>query len=304
MEAFISRDPCRHRSVPTLNNTTTSTTSNSHSASLPVPDPPESSLSESSLDFNRDCSPPEKQSLSVVCDTLLSSTISSSSFTDDHFSANHQSFVSEQPSMEHIPCTSSDISLPQIPPVVSSTPARKGHQSGKDQQTSDTIPGIFCDSDHSQSTVSDISLYVNDLSEVEQEQPSLSHYEQRQEQKPSQHSSKLVLDASTICPHFPAGHQLNSRFSDIYQLEEELGSGGYGFVMTALHRAEGYEVAVKFIIKEKVPEHAWMEHDTHGKMPTEVLLLSFVDHKNIVKGLDLFDDEVFYYLVGKGSIIP
>lgn len=29
--------------------------------------------------------------------------------------------------------------------------------------------------------------------------------------------------------------------------------------MTAIHRLTGTEVAVKFILKEKVPDHSWME---------------------------------------------
>ncbi|THH21331.1 hypothetical protein EW146_g192 [Bondarzewia mesenterica] len=82
-----------------------------------------------------------------------------------------------------------------------------------------------------------------------------------------------------------------------YHLGDELGAGGYGFVMTACHRIEGCEVAVKFIIKAKVPEHAWME-DKHGhRVPTEALLLGLLDHKNIVKCIDLFEDALYFYLV-------
>ena len=67
--------------------------------------------------------------------------------------------------------------------------------------------------------------------------------------------------------------------------------------MTAYHRTEGHEVAVKFIIKDKVPEHAWMEDDVVGRLPTEVVLLSFIQHDNVVKCLDLFEDLLYFYLV-------
>lgn len=77
-----------------------------------------------------------------------------------------------------------------------------------------------------------------------------------------------------------------------------MGAGGYGFVMTARHRTEGHEVAVKFIIKDKVPEHAWWDDEVYGRVPTEVMLLSLVNHENIVKCLDLFEDDVYFYLVG------
>lgn len=96
---------------------------------------------------------------------------------------------------------------------------------------------------------------------------------------------------------FRRGHRLNHRFVELYQLQDELGSGGYGFVMTARHRLSGQEVAVKFIIKEKVPEHAWMEDELLGRLPTEVVLLNSIFHPNIVKFLDLFEDKLYFYLV-------
>jgi serine/threonine protein kinase len=67
--------------------------------------------------------------------------------------------------------------------------------------------------------------------------------------------------------------------------------------MTAIHRLERREVAVKFIIKAKVPEHAWMEDKAARRVPTEALLLGLLDHPNIVKCLDLFEDDLYFYLV-------
>ncbi|GJE94965.1 hypothetical protein PsYK624_111420 [Phanerochaete sordida] len=98
-------------------------------------------------------------------------------------------------------------------------------------------------------------------------------------------------------PRFPADHTLNPFFVTSFELGDELGAGGYGFVMTARHRTEGFEVAVKFIIKDKVPEHAWWDDDMLGRVPTEVMIMSLVDHENIVKCLDLFEDELYFYLV-------
>ncbi|TFK20966.1 Pkinase-domain-containing protein [Coprinopsis marcescibilis] len=97
--------------------------------------------------------------------------------------------------------------------------------------------------------------------------------------------------------HFPEGHQLDAEFVEAYQLQYELGSGGYGFVMTATDMYEGSEVAVKFIIKDKVPEYAWIDDPNFGRLPMEVVLLSFVNHENIVKCLDVFQDSVYFYLV-------
>ncbi|RPD78060.1 kinase-like protein [Lentinus tigrinus ALCF2SS1-7] len=112
-----------------------------------------------------------------------------------------------------------------------------------------------------------------------------------------------IAEDSALCEgrlysaRFHPDHLLNVHFVRHYLLEDELGAGGYGFVMTARHRTEGHEVAVKFIIKDKVPEHAWWDDEVYGRIPTEVMLLSLVNHENIVRCLDLFEDDVYFYLV-------
>ncbi|KAJ6475363.1 kinase-like domain-containing protein [Mycena vitilis] len=110
-------------------------------------------------------------------------------------------------------------------------------------------------------------------------------------------SKLLDLRASAHSPRFPPEHELNPYFVRDYSLEDELGSGGYGFVMTAIHCLTGTEVAVKFILKEKVPDHSWMEDSTFRRLPTEVMLLRVIDHENIVKCLGLYEDPLYYYLV-------
>lgn len=119
--------------------------------------------------------------------------------------------------------------------------------------------------------------------------PSLQHA--------SQSENSHLMCGRTYSPRFPSDHSLNPFFVRTYRLGEELGAGGYGFVMTARHRTEGHEVAVKFIIKEKVPDHAWWEDETFGRIPTEVMILTLVDHENIVRCLDLYEDELYFYLV-------
>ncbi len=115
------------------------------------------------------------------------------------------------------------------------------------------------------------------------------------------HSSRpgyrVTTKASAYSCRFPRGHHLNSAFVRWYQLGDELGAGGYGFVLTALHRLELREVAVKFIIKAKVPAHAWMEDKSARRVPSEALLLGLLNHPNIVKCLDLFEDDLYFYLV-------
>ncbi|KDQ57621.1 hypothetical protein JAAARDRAFT_69716 [Jaapia argillacea MUCL 33604] len=66
--------------------------------------------------------------------------------------------------------------------------------------------------------------------------------------------------------------------------------------MTARHRVHGYEVAVKFIIKSKVPDNAWMNDENLGRVPTEIMLLSMVNHEHIVRCVDIFEDHLYFYL--------
>ena len=103
--------------------------------------------------------------------------------------------------------------------------------------------------------------------------------------------------ARTYSPRFPVGHTLCSDFLQKYTLDGELGSGGYGFVMAARHRLDNVEVAVKFITKDRIPAHAWSFDDAGNEVPLEAKLLAMVSHHGIVKFFDLYDDDVYFYLV-------
>ena len=96
---------------------------------------------------------------------------------------------------------------------------------------------------------------------------------------------------------FPSGHHLEADFVRSYTLNAELGCGGYGFVMVAHDIYNNREVAVKFIFKEKIPDHAWAVDDFQKPVPLEAKILSFVSHDGIVKFYDLFEDSLYFYLV-------
>ncbi|XP_035162217.3 PAS domain-containing serine/threonine-protein kinase isoform X2 [Callithrix jacchus] len=57
------------------------------------------------------------------------------------------------------------------------------------------------------------------------------------------------------------------------------------------------EVVVKFIKKEKVLEDCWIEDPDLGKVPLEIAILSRVEHANIIKVLDVFQNHGFFQLV-------
>lgn len=57
------------------------------------------------------------------------------------------------------------------------------------------------------------------------------------------------------CAKFLADGRLNASFEQQYEILDELGSGGFGFVIRARRRFDGLIVAVKFIFRERVSLH-------------------------------------------------
>ncbi|XP_035582506.1 PAS domain-containing serine/threonine-protein kinase isoform X3 [Zalophus californianus] len=86
-------------------------------------------------------------------------------------------------------------------------------------------------------------------------------------------------------------------YSRKYSTLSPLGSGAFGFVWTAVDKEANKEVVVKFIKKEKVLEDCWIEDPKLGKVTLEIAILSRVDHANIIKVLDVFENQGFFQLV-------
>ena len=101
----------------------------------------------------------------------------------------------------------------------------------------------------------------------------------------------------TVSARHLADYELHPRFASSYTLGDELGSGGFGFVVAAKRNLDGLPVAVKFIFKDKVPAHGWVRDPKLGVIPMEAFVLKVVDHPGVVKFIDLFDDRNFFYLV-------
>jgi hypothetical protein len=92
-------------------------------------------------------------------------------------------------------------------------------------------------------------------------------------------------------------HTLHPLFSARYLIQDELGSGGFGFVVSAIRIADGRELAVKFILRSKVPRNGWVSDPELGLVPVEIAILSRVEHKSIIKLEDYYQDDKFFYLV-------
>ncbi|KAL9549087.1 hypothetical protein MBANPS3_005377 [Mucor bainieri] len=89
------------------------------------------------------------------------------------------------------------------------------------------------------------------------------------------------------------GYQLNPQFTRLYQLEDQIGSGGYGFVMSAIHRETKKNVAVKFIYKYKLPA----QFNGLDNTPNEVAILKQINHPTVIEYIDSYQDDVYHYLI-------
>ncbi|CAO3682185.1 unnamed protein product [Rhizopus stolonifer] len=94
-----------------------------------------------------------------------------------------------------------------------------------------------------------------------------------------------------------ANYPLHPEFLANYTIGQELGSGGYGFVVSAREKKTGVERAVKFIYRHMVPAHNWVKDRTLGQIPMEVYVLKNIRHSNIIGYVDFYQDHYFCYFV-------
>ncbi|QRV94153.1 Serine/threonine-protein kinase [Ceratobasidium sp. AG-Ba] len=96
---------------------------------------------------------------------------------------------------------------------------------------------------------------------------------------------------------FAQGYLLEAKFAQKYDLETELGSGGYGFVLGARHRFTGEAVAVKFIVRAQIPAHGLVKDHNHQIVPLEAVVLQLARHNGVVEFRGLYKDDIYFYLV-------
>ncbi|EJD42160.1 kinase-like protein [Auricularia subglabra TFB-10046 SS5] len=103
---------------------------------------------------------------------------------------------------------------------------------------------------------------------------------------------------STYSGHFSPQHVLCDDFLAKYSLDSEIGAGGYGFVLTARTRETEEEVAIKFVRKAQLGREQWTDDPERGRpVPLEVYLLQTLDHPGIISCLDVYEDEIYFYMV-------
>ncbi|XP_076447585.1 calcium/calmodulin-dependent protein kinase type II subunit delta-like isoform X4 [Babylonia areolata] len=81
------------------------------------------------------------------------------------------------------------------------------------------------------------------------------------------------------------------KFSDIYELKEELGKGAFSIVRRCVQKATGLEFAAKIINTKKLSAR------DHQKLEREARICRLLKHPNIVRLHDSIQDDGFHYLV-------
>ncbi|XP_055875997.1 calcium/calmodulin-dependent protein kinase type II delta chain-like isoform X14 [Biomphalaria glabrata] len=88
-----------------------------------------------------------------------------------------------------------------------------------------------------------------------------------------------------------AAQTSTAKFSDIYELKEELGKGAFSIVKRCVQKATGLEFAAKIINTKKLSAR------DHQKLEREARICRLLKHPNIVRLHDSIQDEGFHYLV-------
>ncbi|XP_067309385.1 PAS domain-containing serine/threonine-protein kinase isoform X2 [Pseudorasbora parva] len=86
-------------------------------------------------------------------------------------------------------------------------------------------------------------------------------------------------------------------FEEDYRPLRSIGKGAFGFVWLASRRICGQEVVVKFIRKSSVVSECWVDDPAQGRVVQEVAILARLQHPNIVKLLEVFENEGFFQIV-------
>jgi len=81
------------------------------------------------------------------------------------------------------------------------------------------------------------------------------------------------------------------KLRDHYRIGKVLGTGAFGEVRMCVHRESGAQRAVKVLRKSH------MDDDEKRMLFNEINILKEIDHPNIIKMYEFFEDEKRYYLV-------
>ena len=86
-------------------------------------------------------------------------------------------------------------------------------------------------------------------------------------------------------------HKNEGPIKEVYKITRKIGSGAYGEVRKWYVRESGELRAVKIIKKKALAE------DERKKLKNEAEILRQMDHPNIIKLYEIFEDKKYYYII-------
>ena len=84
----------------------------------------------------------------------------------------------------------------------------------------------------------------------------------------------------------------NTSKLDDYKIEETIGEGTYGKVKLATHIQTNEKVAIKIINKKRL-----INNGDNERILNEIKIMTKLNHPNILKAFEVFEDEINYYIV-------
>lgn len=92
---------------------------------------------------------------------------------------------------------------------------------------------------------------------------------------------------------------IRGEYSTYYDTFQLIGNGTFGSVKLAARKDSGLLAVTKFVCKDKVLPESWVRSRTRSNrmIPIEVHLLETLNHQNIVRVLDVFENDKYYQLV-------
>ncbi|MCP9265145.1 PAS domain-containing serine/threonine-protein kinase [Dirofilaria immitis] len=93
--------------------------------------------------------------------------------------------------------------------------------------------------------------------------------------------------------------EVAGEYSEYYDTHHLIGNGAFGSVKLATRKDTGVLAVAKFVCKSKIFAESWVPSAKRGNrvVPIELHLLETLSHPNIVKLLDVFENNMYYQLV-------
>ncbi|ODV94687.1 hypothetical protein PACTADRAFT_76304 [Pachysolen tannophilus NRRL Y-2460] len=110
---------------------------------------------------------------------------------------------------------------------------------------------------------------------------------------------KSIKSKSSLWPKEVGLKRREKKLSDFVILKN-MGEGAYGKVVQAQHKDDPfYKLIIKCIVKERILVDTWVRDRKLGTVPSEIQIMVTLNHNphpNIMRIVDFFEDQQYYYL--------